>query len=292
MDTDLLKTFLKISEIKNFTKASVILGRTQATISMQIAKLEILLGNKLFIRDNRNVSLSSFGELLVPYAEKMLQIEKELLSQFILPKVKGKIRFGTPEDIAFSYLPSILSDFTQTYKDIELEVKCDFTERLIEGIGSNEFDLILIKQDPHSPFPGSEQIWSEPLVWVAAKNSKFIKQMPAEELPLVLSPTPCVFRKRALQALSQGKISYRIVFSSASLAGNLSAVRAGLGISVLPKDLIGPEFTPLTYLPELQQAQIALIKKDSSPIIDIALHFISEKISSLHLEREKKKWQL
>jgi DNA-binding transcriptional LysR family regulator len=288
MDTDLLKTFLRISEVKNFTKAAETLGRTQASISMQISRLESILQTELFLRSPRHVELTAHGEKLILHAKKILAEEQSMLRHFVRPSFKGKIRLGAPEDLTSKYLPSILGQLSRHYPDLEIEMSCEFSQKLIEGFNQNEFDIILLKQDPLSPHPLSQAIWSEPLVWIASKDSILNQSIPSGTLPLILSPSPCVLRKKALDTLTKSHIESRIVFSSASLYSNMSAVKAGLGISVLPFDLIDDDMTIINYLPKLQEAQIALIKKSKeSLIIDEIAHMLTQLIEELHNQKMK-----
>jgi DNA-binding transcriptional LysR family regulator len=83
---------------------------------------------------------------------------------------------------------------------------------------------------------------------------------------LVLSPQPCIYRARALAALDKAKMPWRISYTSPSLAGTIAAVKAGLGITVLPANMLPSGIHPIRKaikkLPELADAEIALIKRD------------------------------
>ena len=110
---------------------------------------------------------------------------------------------------------------------------------------------------------GYAQVWREPLVWAAADHHK-----PEEPLSLVLSPQPCIYRARALAALDKAKKPWRISYTSPSLAGTIAAVKAGLGITVLPANMLPSGIHPIRKeikLPELADAEIALMKLDDLP---------------------------
>ena len=104
------------------------------------------------------------------------------------------------------------------------------------------------------------RVWREPLVWAAA-DAAVLK--PDEAAPLVVAPAPCVYRKRAVAALDAQGRSWRAAYTSPSLAGQHAALRAGLGLSVLPRDMIPPDLKVLGAaegLPQLEDAEIALLK--------------------------------
>lgn len=279
MDTFLLKSFLALAKTRNFTQAAQTIFRSQSALSLQIAKLETALGKPLFIRDKRNVNLTPEGEQLIGYAQEILHLEEEMLHLFQSPKIKGNVSFGTPEDIATAYLPTILSKFVHAYPDIALNFQCAFTIDLIKGFEARDYDLVLIKQDPQNPHPLSQEVWQEPLIWVSSRNPPFNIEN-HKELPLVLAPSPCVYRQRAIDSLNQAKIRWRIVYHSPSLTGTLAAVKAGLGVSVLPLNMVPKELRMIKTLPPLKDAQIALlIHQESHPGIFLA-RFLTAHLNS------------
>ena len=110
---------------------------------------------------------------------------------------------------------------------------------------------------------GGTKVWREPLVWAAADG-----YLPEERISLVLSPKPCIYRERALSALDRAKRSWHISYTSPSLAGTLAAVKAGLGITVLPANMLPAGIHTIRTeikLPELADAEIALMKHDHLP---------------------------
>ncbi len=285
MDINLLKTFLALVDTSNFTLTAQKLYRSQSAISLQISRLESLLGKTLFIRDNRSVSLTLEGEQLIGYAKEMVKLEKEMVTHFRQPLLKGEVTFGTPEDLATVYLPDILANFVESYPGILLNVHCEFTIHLLKGFDSKIYDLVLIKQDPQNPHPRSEEVWKESLVWVSKKNNSHFNWSKEEALPLVLAPSPCVYRQRAIDTLNREGIRWRIVYTSPSVAGAVAAVKAGLGISVLPMKMVPKELNVIQDFPVLKDAQIALLKQEHASEAAKALadyvinHIISDSAS-------------
>ena len=83
-------------------------------------------------------------------------------------------------------------------------------------------------------------------------------------MPLVVSPAPCVYRTRATHALDKARRSWRIAYTCGSLAGSLAAVKAGLGITVLPKNMVpsGLHIIDGRPLPDLKDTEIALLQAE------------------------------
>ncbi len=196
-DFDLLHTFLAVTDNEGFTRAAERVGRTQSTVSLQIKKLEEGLGRRLFDRDGRRLQLTPNGEILLQYARQILRLSEEARSRFLEPDIEGTVRLGTPEDFATFYLPGVLARFARTNPRVALAVNCNFTYNLLEGFSRGECDIVLVKREPQG-LGGGVAVWHDVLVWVIGSSSVVDSDQP---VPLVLAPTPDVYRKRALAAL-------------------------------------------------------------------------------------------
>jgi DNA-binding transcriptional LysR family regulator len=279
VDTLQLKSFVAIAETGTFGRAATTVNRTQSALSLQIKKLEDQLGCALFDRTGRKVTLTPQGEIFLGYAKRMIQLQWEAVSRLREPDVEGEIRFGTPEDFATHYLPDVLASFRQHHPRVQLNVECDLTLNLIDGFQRGDFDVILVKRDPQR-VKGGTKVWREPLVWAAADGYQ-----PEERLSLVLSPQPCIYRARALAALDRAKRSWHISYTSPSLAGTIAAVKAGLGITVLPAHMIPAGVHPIrkeTKLPHLADSEVALMKKDElSKVAEIFAEHVVQSLESI-----------
>lgn len=269
----LLQTLVAVSDNGGFTRAGHRLGLTQSTVSLQIKKLEKALGCKVFSRERGwrggEPRATAEGEILLNYARQILRLCDEASSRLLEPDVKGTVRLGTPEDFATVHLPHILARFAQAHPRVALEVNCDFTLNLLEGFSRGEYDLVLFKREPQGTTGGLGKsspadgvgLWREVLVWAASPKLVLDHKEP---LPLVLAPTPDVYRKRALASLDAAGRAWRIVYSSPSLAGLQAAVGAGLGITVLPKGMVPAGFIIMGQhehaLPELPDTELVLYK--------------------------------
>lgn len=259
LDIDLLRCFATIAEEGSFTRAGDRLGRTQSTISLQVKRLEEQLGHQLFDRSPRSLRLTGEGERLLGPARELLRLNDKTVAAMTEPEVAGSVRLGVPEDFATAHLPQVLAAFAEAHPLVELEVTCDLTLNLHQRFRDGAFDLAIVKREPSEPLTGV-QVWREPLLWVARDG------FPLREfdvLPLVVSPEPCVYRKRATTALDAAAWRWRIAYTSTSLAGAQAAVSAGLGITVLPREMIPAGLTAVPDeqgLPQLYDAEVALME--------------------------------
>lgn len=258
-DLDLLRSFVTIVDSGGFTRAAERLGRTQSTVSLQIKRLEDGIGRRVFDRDARELTLTPDGELLLTYARRLLTLANEACDRLMEPEVGGTVRLGTPEDFATVHLPDVLWRFARAHPQVALEVTCDFTVNLLDGFARGSYDLVLCKREPQGQAAGTG-VWREPLVWTASE--RLVPPMDGP-VPLVLAPYPDIYRRRALEALDAAGRPWRIAYSSPSLAGIQAAVRAGLGLTILPKEMVGPGFLIVGGefdLPALADTEIALYR--------------------------------
>lgn len=258
IDLDRLSAFVTVAETGNMTVTAARMLRTPSAISLMIKRLEEELGLRLFDRAHRAVRLSAAGEQLLRHARHILAVHDAMLDEMAEPALQGVVRLGTPEDFATSYLPDVLARFAKSHPRVALEVSCDLTLNLIDAFGRGDFDLVLIKREPAGPEQGV-RVWREALVWAAADAVDIER---ADPLPLVVSPAPCVYRARAVGALDRAGLGWRIAYTCASLAGSQAAVRAGLGVTVLPRDMVPPDLAVIDdsrLLPDLHDTEIALL---------------------------------
>lgn len=261
MDEFTLKCFIAVVETGSFTRAAQKVKRTQSAITQQICSLEKSLGRRLFDRGKR-LCLTKDGEIFLTYASKIFALHLEVLDRFKHPELEGEIRFGLPEDFASMFLSDVLKDFSRLHPRILLNVECDLTLNLFERFKKGLFDMVLVKMSRPEDFPNGVEVWSESLEWVGKKD--YILSLDKNSpLPLVLSPDPCVYSRSSLQALENAGIKWRRAFISPSYAGIIAAVKAGMGITTLPKTMI-PETLQVirdVSLPPLPDIHVSLLKQ-------------------------------
>ena len=256
LDLDLVRTFVTIARLGRFTRAATRLGRQQSTISLQITRLESALDARLLERSPQSLRLTEAGERFLAHAERLLAVNDAAVAELQEPVMAGTVRLGTPEDFATTRLPDVLARFTRAYPAVALEVTCDLTLNLLEGFDAGSFDLVLAKRAPNTQAARrGVRVWREALVWVGGNPD------PGRPISLVVSPEPCVYRKRAVDALERAGLAWHIAYTCGALSGTLAAVKAGLGVAVLPREMVpaGIEVSRDPRLPALKDTEIALL---------------------------------
>ncbi len=266
LDLDLLKTLLSIAETGNFSAAAQVVHRTPSAISMQVKRIEELLGRPIFIRSARTVTLNEDGEILVAHARRVLALNREVVAKFISPDISGVVSLGALDHATELFLPSVLCRFAESNPGIKIDVTVENSDVLANKFRAGQLDIAIVTTDS-ADYDGLqvEILCREPLVWAGLKGGIAVEQTP---LPLSVWEEGCVWRKAALNALEKQGSDFWITFKSAHIAGQKVGILADLAVAPLPASTcdqrivaLGPEYG----LPELPDYAIGmLIRSDAS----------------------------
>ncbi len=283
LDTDVVRTFVAIAENGSFTRAAQQMFRTPAALSMQIKRLEATLGQPLFVREARQVRLTPEGEVLLGFGRRMLKLNEEAVSQFLVPALEGTVRFGMPDDVGTRILPTVLAQFARSHPAVAVDVVLGRSVDIQNRLNAGELDLILMTagnpgQDPNR----GEVIHTEPLVWVCRSGGLAPERSP---LPIALASPGCCWRTMALTALDRAGIAYRVAYTSEHCAGQEAAMEADLAVAPLPQGMIRPPFCKVNAaigLPTLGEYQILLDRHEGlGPAAEALAGHITETFSNL-----------
>ncbi len=273
LDLDVLRTFVAIAETGSFTAAANAVFRTPSAVSMQIKKLEETLRCSVFSRDARSVTLTTDGEILMGYARRMLAINREAVSKFVVPDVSGVVRLGSPDDYGERVLPGVLKRFAQSHPSVAVDVVIDQSSTLRRRLAERELDITLFTTCRNIPAE-AEILLTEPIVWGGAKGGCAHMKKP---LPISVWEEGCAWRADAIEALGREGVEYRIAYMSAHTAGQRAAILADLAVAPLPRSFIGDDIVALgpdQGLPELSNYNLAMIVSPdaSAPVRACADH--------------------
>jgi len=281
LDLDLLKTFIAIADTGSFTRAADDVGRTQSAVSMQIKRLEDIVGRSLFARDGRQNRLTVHGEKLLDYARRIVKLSDEAVMAFTKPELTGTVRFGTPDDYADRFLPEILARFARTHPLVQVDVDCRSSDALVQLVRRGDLDVSLITSEYGGT--GTETVRTEPLVWVVSqRHCPHLQPV----LPVALSEAGCAWRKMTMEALEALDRPYRIAYASNNSNAVNAAVLSGLAVGVVPQICFRPAMRMLTEeegFPPLGEFNIGLVRspgKSSSAVEALASH-VKESLGNL-----------
>lgn len=262
LDHDGLRTFIAIIESGGFTAAGRILGKSQASVSEALSRLEHGLKQKLVERTTRKLSLTASGHVLLDYARRLQALEEEAI-EVVGGGTGRRVRIGMPDDYLERVGASILNQFAIANPGTQVETFCDFSSRLEQMIQIGAIDLAVITREP--THPKGELLREEPLVWFGAGTAAPER---LHELPLALFPEGCRARPRILEALKAAGRPWRVVYTSSHFHGVEAAVASGLAITALPRCAASPrlkELSDVPGLPPLPSVELAVLMQQDCP---------------------------
>ena len=263
LDLNLLKTFVAVVESGSLSSAAPRVGRSQSAVSMQMQRLEEMVGNQLLVRGPRTVTPNAIGEDFVIYARRLLKLSDEAWASVTRPKETGSVRLGVPDDYAAFLLPPVLSRFAEDHP----LVICEQSTALVKTLAEGRLDLAIVTRLPEQPL---DVIRLERFVWVASPNHVAWQTDP---LPVALFEPGCAARMSVLQALGDADRAYRCTYSSASLLGLVAVVQAGLAVAGLAQRSVPPSLRIIggnEGLPVLPDLEIGILRNplSTTPAVD------------------------
>jgi DNA-binding transcriptional LysR family regulator len=262
-DPVLLKTFVAVAETLSFTQAATRLSLSQPTVSQHIRKLEVAAGRNLVSRDTRAVALTDNGDAMLGFARTILAAQDQASSYFTGSAMRGRLRFGSADDLALTQLPGILRDFRQLYPQINLELTVNQSLVLLKRLQAGQLDLVFIKQDPGGT--DGRLVRRDRMVWVGHKSVSLDASAP---VPVIAYQAPSISRTYAIRSLEQIGRTWRITCNVREVNGVLAAVRAGIGIAAFPQSLIPADLDQVSAahgLPELGDIDFVLLDNPRAP---------------------------
>lgn len=258
LDLRSLRSFITVAETGSITETARRQGRTQPAITLQIKRLEEMIGSPLFDPDSRRPQLTHAGELVRGYAVSILRLHDELLTRLSTPEIEGHVVLGTPDLYSAYLLPSILARFRKTFPRIQVELRCHLSTPLVGMVQRGEVDIALVTR--MRGFTGGRVVRQEQLVWLMGEGQTTHLENP---VPLALLPPGNVYRDHAIEALERTGRKWRIACISESLGGLQAAVFSGMAITVLGQSAQVPGMRQIgmqDYFPPLPKVELLLYR--------------------------------
>jgi DNA-binding transcriptional LysR family regulator len=243
MNVRFLEAFVWVAKLGSFKGAADKLFTTQAGISSRIATLEEQFGVRLFERDRRNVTLTYQGSELLPYAERMIELQARMQSAVgKTESFSGVLRIGVIETVVHTWLPDLLSRFAALYPNVTLELFSDITPRLRDDLLRGTLDCALLSEEITPGFIENRRIATYAMRW--ATSPALAAQLPPGPLsftdiarfPIIsFHRESSVYRNIAQKATECANL--RVSYFS-SLAAMVDLTRSGFGIAPLPVAVI------------------------------------------------------
>lgn len=232
-DSDTLAALVAVADFGSFTAAAEHLGKTQAAVSMAVARLEERLGKKLFERGHRRVTATVTGECLIGYARQIQTIEAEALEAVADRVTESRVRLGMPDDFVGSIGEALLHRFSPQNRALYIDLTCDFSRKLRLMMNNGELDVAIVTQAPEDP-PDSVFRY-ERQVWCTGPNGHPEHE---EVLRLAMFSDDCSARPRVFATLDRAERPWRLAHTSSHVSGIHLAVASGSMLTVLPESAV------------------------------------------------------
>ncbi len=255
LDSDLLRTFLAIVETGSVTDGAKRIFRSQSAASLQIKKLERVLGRSVFERRGRGVALTAAGEALVPSARRVVEMIDEAVATIRTEDLRGALRIGIPDEWGESVLSAAVARFARQFPLVDLTVRRAFSAGFPEALSRGELDLAVY--DAEREEPDAVLLGRLRRLWLSSEHHSVEGRDP---LPIAVFDQACAWRDQAMAALDAAGRRHRVVYSSESTSGIVAAVDAGIAVGLLPEASLRPGLraVPPPTMPEVADSLLLL----------------------------------
>ncbi len=284
LNLDALRSFVAICDTGSFRSAAERVHKSPSAVSLQIGKLEELLGARLLDRDARHVALTEQGGTLLGQARRLLGLTDETLAHFRRSPLAGRLFLCAPHDLGVSLVPRLLRRLAEVHPGVHVDVRLGTSDAVQKGITDGSANLALFNDVGASTIQAQE-LFSEPLKWLALDGGQAARQDP---LPLAVADVGCAWRDAALNALHAAGRAYRIAYSSDTSMGQVAALRADLAVAALPLSLADRDLVeaPAHYdLPQLPLTHIRVVDDGS----ELARTFVALVVADMRPPRASRR---
>jgi DNA-binding transcriptional LysR family regulator len=233
LDSDLLRTFVAVAETGNFTRAAAQVNRTQSAVSMQIKRLEDMVGDMLFARGSRGVGLTARGTELLSNARRIVALLDETAASMTAPPLDGPVRIGIPEEYGQAILSRALAVFSKRHPKVEITARYAHSAAQVAAIEAGELDLAIVFE--WQDFSHGEVLRRDPTVWVTSDLHRLHEETP---VPIAIYQNMGWCRDFAIRLLEERGLPYRVAFTSHTSSGLRLAVTSGLAIAPISRSNI------------------------------------------------------
>lgn len=242
MDAKDLVTFETVARLGGMGRAARELNTVQSNVTQRVRRLEELLGVTLFARSRSGARLTAAGERLMPYATRIgVLLEEAARAARDDGTPKGTLTVGSLETTAALRLSPLLAAYAKNYPKVDLVLRTGTTAELIERVLDRELEGALVCGPVSHPDLTSSHVFEEDLALLSAPTERSVAKLLAKpDLRIIVLRAGCSYRQRLEELLARRGIVGLRRLEFGTLEAILGAVAAGLGITLLPRALVGP----------------------------------------------------
>jgi DNA-binding transcriptional LysR family regulator len=259
MDFVDLQVFKCVVDEGGIIKAARKLHRVPSSVTTRIQQLETSLGVTLFHRDRQRLHLSPTGEVLLDYAERLIQLSEEARAVISGRIPRGVLRLGALESTTASRLPRILADFHRRYPEVRLELTTGTNDDLMNKVADRRLEAAFTAEPPAARVLEHVPVFTERLIVISdAGHPPIRRARDVEGASLIVFPEGCAYRRVLQRWLGRESLATLRVLELNSYHAIVACVSSGTGIALVPESVLDtmPDTPVLRHVIPKAQANI------------------------------------
>jgi DNA-binding transcriptional LysR family regulator len=235
-----LEAFLQVAHHRSFSRAAEALFLTQPSVTARIQSLERELGERLFERTGRSVTLTDAGHAFIPHAQRALTAVQEGTDaiEAVRHGDVGSLRIGGSSSIATYVLPGILARFREERPRVHVHLNTGTTEDVIERLLAGELHVAITRLSQH-PEVESLHLYNDDLALVVSPKHPFAQKprvtiAEAGREPFLFFERSSSYHSLIYSMFLRVGVVPESVMELDSMETTKHMVQAGLGIAILP----------------------------------------------------------
>lgn len=246
VDLRSLEVFYWTATLCSFRQAAERLNTTQPAVSQRIAALEETFGVRLFERRARSVCLTAKGRDLLVYAERFLRLRTEMMGAIASPEtMRGVLRLGVSETIVHTWLMRFIEAMSQAYPGVTVDLSVDISPNMRDALIRRELDLAFLVGPITMPSLVNLPLCRYAVAWIAAPQLDLGEgEVALTDLvrhPIITYPKNTNPYVQLHDLLARSNLPPPRLYSNASLSTIVRMTLEGIGICVIPPDIVRRE---------------------------------------------------
>ncbi|EAQ04475.1 transcriptional regulator, LysR family protein [Pseudooceanicola batsensis HTCC2597] len=267
LDVTALRSFVAVADHGGVTRAAGVMNFTQSAVSMQLKRLEEMLGVNLLDRTTRRIALTAEGEQLLGYARRIVDLNDEAMSRLTSDVFEGEIVIGVPHDIVYPVIPRVLKRFNAEFPRMKVQLISAYTSKLKADFAKGTVDVIMTTEAV--PESEAEVLDERPLCWIGAPGGTAWRQRPLR----YASARTCIFRSEAIRSLEHAGIDWENAVETEQDRTVEATISADLAIGAMLEGTVPAQLEQIAHggeMPELGMQKICMYSQDrgSGQVVD------------------------
>lgn len=257
MEIGELTFFLTLAREKSFSRAAAKLYRTQPAVSLALQRLENWAGERLVVRGAREMKLTDAGNLLVEYAERILNLREQIRKELedLKELRRGNLSIGVNESSIHALLPT-LARYRQKYPDVHIRMQRTFSRDIPREVMNYRLDFGVVSFIPQEESLAAEEIFQDSLTFVVYRKHRLaqrravnISALGNEQFVAHIVESP--FRWGVIRLFQKHRVPLRMPVEMPTIESIKRFVQMGMGVAIVPR---------MCVLPELKQGLLVEVK--------------------------------